>query len=487
MKTFAVLQRLGRALMLPIAALPAAGMLVRFGQPDMLGVHGLGQYWEFSVKIAAIMLAAGTVVMDNLPLLFAVGVAIGFAKKADGSTGLAAVVAYLSYKAVTKTLSPWVLGSPGKLTQTQLECLHSFPAYGYIDYSQSPGIGICQIPSQPLIDFGPLEGIVIGIVTALLWQRFYKIQLPPVLAFFGGRRFVPIVASAASILVGFVGALIYPSFRSLITDVIGGWLAHPSNTVIGAFVFGFLQRLLIPFGLHHLLNNVPWFTLGSCTSENGTELRGDLACFMSGQPGSFQPYGYVPGAFMTGLFPIMMGGLLGAAFAMYRCALPKQRKVTFALMLSAAATSFITGVTEPIEFSFVYVAPLLLLIHAFLTGTSMAITTALGIRDGFSFSAGFIDYALSFTRSAKLSDAGFWGPIMLLGLAVVYFFIYFAIFTFAIRFFKLATPGRQRLKDEDQADTSENSIVGTSQKERTAGSQASGSDKPNLSGESRQA
>lgn len=474
--------------MLPIAALPAAGMLVRFGQPDMLGALGLGQYWSFSTKVAGIMLAAGTAVMDNLPLIFAIGVAIGFAKKSDGSTGLAAAVAYLTYKAVTKTLSPWVLGAPGKLDTTQLQCLHSFPAYGYIDYSLSPGIGICQIPSQALIDYGPLEGIIVGITTALLWQRYYQVKFPSALAFFGGRRFVPIVASGASILLGLLGALIYPGFRYLVTDVIGHWLAQPSNTAIGAFVFGFFQRLLIPLGLHHVLNNVPWFTLGSCTSETGAELHGDLACFMSGQVGSFQPYGYVPGAFMTGLFPIMMGGLLGAAFAIYRCALPSQRKVTLALMLSASAASFITGVTEPIEFSFAFAAPFLLLIHAFLTGTSMAITTALGIRDGFSFSAGAIDYGLSFTRSAQLSDYGYWGPLMLLLLSAIYFVIYYLVFSFCIRFFKLATPGRQASsKDTDEADSGEIDVVGTSGSSRSAGKLGDHPDKPNVSGDTRQA
>lgn len=449
-RTFSLLQRLGRALMLPIAALPAAGMLVRFGQPDMFGRLGLGQYWWGFTKLAALMASAGTAVMDNLPLLFAIGVAIGFAKKADGSTALAAAVAYLTYKAVTKTLSPWVLGQPAPLTETQLECLHSFPAYGFIDYSLAPGVGICQIPPQPLIDYGPLEGIIIGLLTALLWQKYYQVQFPSFLAFFGGRRFIPIIASAASMLVGFLLAFLYPAFRYVITDLLGTWLAEPNHTVISAGIFGFFQRLLIPLGLHHLLNNVPWFTLGSCVSETGAELHGDLACFMSGQIGSFQPYGYVPGAFMTGLFPIMMGGLIGAAAAIIRSARPEHRKVTMALMLSAAGTCFITGVTEPIEFSFVYVAPFLLVVHAFLTGTAMALTTFLGIRDGFTFSAGGIDYALSFTRSAALSEGGYWGPIMLLVLAAVYMVIYYAIFRVSIKWLGLATPGRTPITKEGE-------------------------------------
>jgi PTS system N-acetylglucosamine-specific IIC component len=278
---FAQLQRVGRSLMLPIAVLPAAALLQRFGQPDMLGADGLAQFAGWLQPVADTLGAAGSALFDNLPIIFAVGVAIGFAKKADGSTALAAVVGYLVLDQVFSALAP---------------------AFG-----SDSGDG------ETVINYGVLGGIIIGIVTALLYQRYRRIKLPTYLGFFGGRRFVPIVTSVAAMLIAVVMALVYPVFDTLINKGVGGFLMeHGSNPGTG-FVFGTVNRLLIPFGLHHLLNNLPWFQLGSCTNSSGETLHGDITCFYSGVDGTAA----WTGSFMTGFFPIMMFALPAAALAIY--------------------------------------------------------------------------------------------------------------------------------------------------------------------------
>ncbi|HHX46499.1 MAG TPA: PTS transporter subunit EIIC, partial [Brevibacterium sp.] len=227
---FAQLQRVGRSLMLPIAVLPAAALLMRFGQPDMLGADGLGKFADWLLPVATVFAAAGTALFDNLPLIFAVGVAIGFAKKADGSTALAAVVGYMVLTGVFTAMAP--------------------------SFGSDNGEG------ENAINFGVLGGIVVGIITALLYQRYHRIKLPTYLGFFGGRRFVPIVTAVAAMVIAVVMALIYPVFDALINKGVGGFLMeHGANPGTG-FVFGTINRLLIPFGLHHLLNNLPWFQLG---------------------------------------------------------------------------------------------------------------------------------------------------------------------------------------------------------------------------------
>ncbi|MDO4665791.1 MAG: PTS transporter subunit EIIC [Actinomycetaceae bacterium] len=441
-RLFVIAQRLGRSLMLPIAALPVAALLVRFGQPDMLGSGGLGRHIETFNAVAKVLLAAGGAVMDNLPLLFAVGVAIGFARRSDGSTGIAAVVGYLTFSAVTRVLSPYIMGPPPPLTPTQLGCLRQVQPHTPIDYLSKDSLGLCNIGGQEFINYGVLGGILVGIVTALAWQKFHRFALPPVLAFFGGRRFVPIITAGISLLMGVVLSFVYPGFKLVFTEGISQVLSTGHNTVIGAAVFGTVQRMLIPLGLHHLVNAVPWFTVGQCVSPAGEILHGDLTCFFNGVDGSFRPHGWVPGAYMTGMFPIMMGGLPGAVCAMYRCVPKRQRKTVSALLISGALASFVTGVTEPIEFAFAYVAPPLYLLHCVLTGTSMAVCDLLGIRMGFGFSAGGVDYLVNFTRSAALSTGGVWGPVTLLAIAVLYFALYYAIFSVAIKMFDLPTPGR---------------------------------------------
>ena len=398
---FAWLQKFGKSLMLPIAALPAAALLLRFGQPDMLGADGLG--WETP---AAVIGAAGDALFANLPLLFAIGLAIGMARKADGSTALAAVVGYLVFKGVGDAMSPFILGAAPEGEE------------------------------QELINFNVFGGIISGLVAAWLWQKYHRIKLPDYLGFFGGRRFVPIVTSLAMLVISVLMSFLYKPFDIGLTNL-SQWVA--ANDILGGFIYGTANRLLIPFGLHHVLNSVPWFALGEFEAGGKTH-TGDIARFLNGDP--------TAGAFMTGFFPIMMFALPAAAMAIWHEAKPENRKATGGIMISAALTSFLTGITEPLEFAFMFVAWPLYVIHAVLTGSSIALTNALGIKDGFGFSAGFIDYALNFNIATK--------PLWILGIGVVYAIIYYVLFRAVIRWWNLRTPGREEEGQDSmvQADTS---------------------------------
>jgi PTS system N-acetylglucosamine-specific IIC component len=392
-----VLQRLGRSLMLPIAVLPVAALLLRLGQPDMLGAGTGGEHelalaaeWPWLEPVAAVLAQAGGTLFANLGLLFAVGVANGFARKADGSTAVAGLVGYLVFDAVTDAMSPYVLD-----------------------------------PGSPPIDYEVFGGILIGIVAALLWQRFHRIKLPTYLAFFGGRRFVPIITANAALLIAVGLSFPYPAFDSGLT-ALGDWLV--THGILGAGVYGAVNRLLVPLGLHHLVNTVPGFVVGTYETAGGEVVHGDVARFLHGDP--------TAGAFMTGFFPIMMFALPAAALAIYHEALPGRRKLVGGVMLSGALTSFLTGVTEPLEYAFMFVAWPLYVVHAFLTGTSMALVNAIGIKDGFAFSAGAIDYALNFTTATA--------PLLLIPIGLGYAAVYYVMFRALIRRFDLPTPGRER-------------------------------------------
>ena len=399
-KGLAGLQRLGRSLMLPIAALPAAALLLRLGQADMLGEDGLGQYADWLLPVAAVIGEAGNAIFENLPIIFAVGVAIGFARKSDGSTALAAVIGYLVLDGVFTAMVPYVNGEPAEGAE------------------------------QELINYGVLGGILIGIIAALLWQRFYRIKLPDYLAFFGGRRFVPIITAFAAILLGVAMGLLYPVFDYLLTNL-GETLT--GSAIVGGGVFGVVNRLLIPLGLHHILNSLLWFQVGEYEGANG-----DLTRFFAGDPSA--------GIFMAGFFPIMMFALPAAALAIAHEAKPSQRKSVLGIMTAAALVSFITGVTEPIEFTFIFVAWPLYVIHALLTGTSMALVNALDIHHGFGFSAGAIDYLLNFGIADK--------PLLLLPIGLVYAAIYYFLFRFVIRRWNLRTPGREEEEVDEESDVS---------------------------------
>ncbi|UOT02289.1 PTS transporter subunit EIIC [Rhodococcus opacus] len=391
---FAGLQRLGRSLMLPIAVLPAAGILLRLGQDDLLG------RFDSMHTAASVISAAGQAVFTWLPLIFAVGIAIGWAKKADGSTALAAVVGYMVINGVFEAMSPVVL--EGKTDPNG---------------------------DQALINYGVLAGIVMGLLSAILWQRFYRTKLPDYLGFFNGRRLVPILTAVTGLVVGVLMAFLYPAFNSALTWV-GETVAE--NSVVGGGVYGMANRLLIPTGLHHILNSTVWFLVGDYQNASGELVRGDLNRFFAGDPSA--------GIFMTGFFPIMMFALPAAALAIWRNARPSQKKVVGGIMLSTALTAFLTGITEPLEFAFMFVAWPLYLIHAFLTGTSMALVNALGIHDGFTFSAGFFDYVLNFGKATNA-----W---MLIPIGLGYAVIYYVLFSFVIKKWNLRTPGR-----EDDAET----------------------------------
>ncbi|MCX4092536.1 PTS transporter subunit EIIC [Nocardia sp. alder85J] len=383
------LQKLGRSLMLPIATLPAAGLLLRLGQADMLG------RWTATKGVADVLAGAGGALIDHLPLLFALGIAIGWAKKADGSTALAAVVGYLAFEGVLKAMSPVVLA--GK--------------------SDTKG-------GQALVNFGVLGGIVMGLTAAILWQRYHRVQLPDYLGFFSGRRLVPILTACAAVILGVLLSYVYPAFNWALTWL-GNTVSH--NTVAGGGLFGLANRLLLPLGLHHILNSVVWFVLGDYHGAHG-----DIARFLAGDPEA--------GTFMTGFFPIMMFGLPAAALAIWRNAHPKHRKAVGGIMLSAGLTSFVTGITEPLEFSFIFVAWPLLVLHALFTASSLALTNALGIHDGFTFSAGAIDYLLNFGKARRA-----W---LLIPIGLGYGALYYTVFGFIIRRWNLQTPGRE--PDEDQ-------------------------------------
>ncbi|PCG84267.1 PTS sugar transporter subunit IIA [Streptomyces sp. WZ.A104] len=395
----AVMQRIGRSLMLPVAVLPAAALLVRLGNEDMLGRDS---FPAFITKLAGYMAAGGGALLDNMALLFAVGIAIGFAKKSDGSTALAAVTGYLVFKNVLATFTDSNLPQVASVVD------------GKIVMNDAP------------VNAGVLGGVVMGIIVALLYQKFYRTKLPDWAGFFSGRRLVPILSAFAGLVVGIVFGLIWPVLGAGLHNF-GEWLV--GSGAVGAGIFGVANRALIPVGMHHLLNSFPWFQAGEYNGKHG-----DIARFLEGDPSA--------GQFMTGFFPIMMFALPAACLAIVHCARPERRKVVGGMMFSLALTSFVTGVTEPIEFTFMFIAPVLYAIHAVLTGVSMALTWALGMKDGFGFSAGLVDFLLNLGIASK--------PWMLVLVGLCFAVIYYVVFRFAIIKFNLPTPGRE--SDEELAE-----------------------------------
>ncbi|MCL6739159.1 PTS transporter subunit EIIC [Streptomyces neyagawaensis] len=398
-RTMAVLQRIGRSLMLPVAVLPAAALLVRLGTTDMLGSESLP---GFITKFASFMAAGGGAILDNMPLLFAVGIAIGFAKKSDGSTALAAVVGYLVFQKVLGTFTDPNLPQVATVVDNKV------------------------VMVDKAVNAGVLGGVVMGLVVALLYQRFYRTKLPDWAGFFGGRRLVPILSAFAGLLIGIVFGYIWPVLGAGLHSF-GEWLV--GSGAVGAGIFGVANRALIPIGMHHLLNSFPWFQAGSYEGKSG-----DIARFLAGDP--------TAGQFMTGFFPIMMFGLPAVCLAIYHTARPERRAVVGGMMFSLALTSFVTGVTEPIEFTFMFIAPVLYAVHAVLTGVSLALTWALGMKDGFGFSAGVIDFGLNLGIATK--------PWALLLVGLCFGVVYYVVFRFAIIRFNLPTPGRE--SDEELAE-----------------------------------
>ncbi|MFF9058523.1 PTS transporter subunit EIIC [Streptomyces sp. NPDC014882] len=387
---FQGLQKVGRSLQLPIAVLPAAGILLRLGQDDVFGKDGLG--WD---KVAKVFATAGDAVFANLPLLFCVGIAIGFAKKADGSTALAALVGFLVYKNV----------------------LTAFPI---TEAKVTEGADVAATYNDPKV----LGGIIMGLIAAVTWQRFHRTKLPDWLGFFNGRRLVPILMAFIGTAVGVFFGLVWEPIGDVITNF-GEWMTGLGS--VGAGIFGAINRALLPVGMHQFVNTVAWQEIGSFKDASGAVWHGDLPRFFHGDP--------TAGQFMTGFFPIMMFALPAAALAITHTARPERRKAVGGMMVSLALTSFVTGITEPIEFAFMFIAPLLYVIHAVLTAVSMAVTWGLGVHHGFSFSAGAIDYFLNWNLATK--------PWLIIPIGLVFAVIYYVVFRFAIVRFNLTTPGRE--------------------------------------------
>ncbi|MEV7996328.1 PTS transporter subunit EIIC [Streptomyces sp. NPDC086077] len=400
---FQGMQKMGRSLQLPIAVLPAAGILNRLGQPDLFGDEGLG--WT---DVSKVMAGAGGALLDSalgLPLLFCVGVAIGMAKKSDGSTALAAVAGFLVYYSV---LRQFPQGCAAGARVIVAGCQANDGTVSVFTY-QNPGV------------FG---GIVMGLLSAFFWQRYHRTKLVDWLGFFNGRRLVPIIMAFVAIAFAALCLWVWPpigagleSFSDWMSDL-GAW---------GAGVFGIANRALLVVGLHQFLNVPIWFQFGTYAAPDGTVVHGDINMFLAGDPDA--------GQFTTGFFPIMMFALPAAALAMTHCARPHRRKEVGGLMLSVALTSFVTGIIEPLEYSFLFVAPALYVIHALLTGVSMAVSWGLGAKDGFSFSAGLIDYVINWNLATK--------PWLLVPIGLAFAAVYYAIFRFAITRFDLKTPGRE--------------------------------------------
>ena len=357
---FEKLQSIGMSLMLPIAVLPAAALLMRLGAPDVLDI-------PFITK-------AGGSIFDNLALIFSIGIATGLAKDSNGAAGLAGAIAYLVLTSGLKAI-------------------------------------------DPALDMSVLAGILSGIEAGLLYNRFHSIRLPEFLGFFGGRRFVPIAAAVVSIVLAVIFGIIWGPCQAFI-HAVGEWIIGAG--VIGTFVYGVLNRLLIPFGLHHILNSFIWFVFGAYRMPDGTIVTGDLNRFFAGDPHA--------GMFMAGFYIMMMFGMPAVALAMYHAAKKENRPKIAGALASVAFTAFLTGITEPIEFMFMFIAPVLYGIHAVLTGLALSVAYAFGI------SAGFIDYALNWGLATK--------PAMIIPLGLAFGVLYYVIFSWAIRHYDLPTIGR---------------------------------------------
>ena len=367
------LQKLGKALMTPVAVLPAAALMLRLGAPDVFN-------WAW-------MFQAGDAIFANLALVFAVGIAVGLAKENNGVAGLAALVGYF---VLTKVATSF----------------------------------------DKTINMGVLAGFFSGITAGYLYNKYNDIRLPDVLGFFGGRCFVPIVMSFYMLITGVLAGYIWPMLQHGL-NAFGNAIATSGS--IGALIFGILNRALSPFGLHHVMNSLVWFQFGTFTTEAGKVVNGDLSRFFAQDP--------TAGTFMTGFFPIMMFGLPAACLAMITAAKPEKRKAVTGMLLGIALTSFLTGITEPIEFTFLFLAPALYAVHAVLTGVAMFVTATFGIKCGFGFSAGAIDWFLSKGIATK--------PCELLAVGLVFGVIYYVVFLTVIQKFNLPTPGREEEVDEE--------------------------------------
>ncbi|MBV6686170.1 glucose-specific PTS transporter subunit IIBC [Bacillus sp. JRC01] len=421
-KAFGVLQKVGKALMLPVAILPAAGLLLAFGNalqnPTLLDIAPFLSNGGVET-VAGVMEKAGGIIFDNLPLLFAVGVAIGLAG-GDGVAGLAAIVGFLIMNATMGTVEGLQIKD---VTGDNVD-----PANAFV-------LGI------PTLQTGVFGGIIVGIIAATMYNRFFKIELPSYLGFFAGKRFVPIATAVSSVILGLIMLVVWPPVQDGLNSFSNFMLGE--NRAFAAFIFGVIERALIPFGLHHIFYSPFWFEFGSYTSAAGDVVRGDQAIFMKQIQDGVQDL--TAGTFMTGKFPFMMFGLPAAALAIYHEARPERKAVVAGIMGSAALTSFLTGITEPLEFSFLFVAPVLFGIHTIFAGLSFLTMHLLNVKVGMTFSGGLIDYVLFGLLNPQTNA---W---IIIPVGLVFALIYYFGFRFAIRKFNLMTPGREEVTDEDDA------------------------------------
>lgn len=410
---FGLLQKIGKAVMLPVSVLPVAGILLGVGDQNLSWIPTI---------ISNIMSAAGGAIFGHLDLLFAIGVALGLAK-GDGVAALAATVGHVVLKATLKFMS---------LVRELMPHVDNADLKPHVDALATnygvPARDIAIAVGKP-IDTGVVGGILVGAAAAYLFNKYYRIELPPYLGFFAGKRFVPIVTAFAAMALGVVLSFVWPPIGAII-EAFSNW-ATTENTVLAVFIYGVVERSLIPFGLHHIWNVPFYFEMGSFTTAAGEVIRGDIPRFMKGDPTA----GILGGGYL-----FKMWGLPGAAIAMWHTAKPERRAQVGGIMISAALTSFLTGITEPIEFSFMFVAPMLYAVHALLAGTAFATFYVVGGLMGTSFSHGLIDYVLLFGQGTK--------PWVVLILGPIYALLYYVVFRTIITKFDLKTPGREEISAE---------------------------------------
>ena len=428
-KIFGVLQRVGRSFMLPIAILPVAGLLLGIGSSltnattiETYGLEGILGDGTLLNALLTIMSQAGNVIFDNLPLIFAVGVAIGMAKKEKEVAALAAMISFF----VMHTTISAVLQVQGQILED-----------GSIASSVLPGT-IAEVCGIPTLQMGVFGGIIVGLGVAALHNRFYKIQLPNALSFFGGSRFVPIISTVVYLLVGIAMYFVWPVVQNGIY-ALGGLVT--GTGYVGTLIFGIIKRALIPFGLHHVFYLPFWQTAVGGTMEVAGQLvqGGQNIFFAQLADPSTVHFSADATRYFSGEFIFMIFGLPGAALAMYRCAKPEKKKQAGGLLLSAALTCMLTGITEPLEFSFLFVAPILFVVQVILAGAAYMIAHILNIAVGLTFSGGFID--LFIFGILQGNDKTDW--IRIIPVGIIYFILYFVIFSFLIKKLDLKTPGRE--------------------------------------------
>jgi N-acetylglucosamine PTS system EIICBA or EIICB component len=394
----AFLQKIGKSLMLPVATLPAAAILMRFGNIDYVKDFHLGDKvgWFLNHYIAPFLDAGGTTIFDNLPLIFAVGVAIGLA--GDAVAALSAVIGHIILMNVL---------------------------------SKVPTAFSTIMSPDAELNMGVLGGIIVGMISAFLYNKYHNIKLPDWLGFFGGKRFVPMITAITMVVLGIVFGIIWGPVQEVL-DTFGRWIVGLGG--IGSAIHILANRLIVPFGLHHIINSIVWFQIGDFTDAAGKVIHGDLYRFFAGDK--------TAGMFMTGFFPIMMFGLPAAALAIIHTAKKEKRQMVASIFIGTAVASFLTGITEPLEFAFMFVAPVLYIIHAVLAGVSGYIMYALDVKLGFGFSAGLIDYLINYPLSTN--------PLLLIPVGLAFAVVYYLLFRILIVKLNLKTPGREDESEETE-------------------------------------